>query len=269
MYHSLPYERNFGRIFGMAVKKISPIKSGFDVKLEEMVEAGCHFGHRADRWNPKVALYIFGVKDGVHIFDLDKTRALLIAAMEELVRRAAAGEKILLVGTKQQAKEIIKKVASETGMPYITDRWLGGLFTNFDQMKKSLDKLTQMKKEREAGEYKKFTKREQLLIDREIARLTKLFGGIENLRELPGILVIVDTSREDTAVAEARKMGVPVVAIVDSNADPTLVEFPIPANDDSIKSVEYIVGRLGEALAEGIKNKKVEKAEEAPVAAAA
>lgn len=256
-------ERNFGKIFGM-VRQSSPqvaVKK-FDVKLEEMVEAGCHFGHRADRWNPKAAPYIFGIKDGVHIFDLDKTRVLLIEAMEELARRASQGQKILLVGTKQQAKEITQKVAQETGMPYITDRWLGGLFTNFEQMKKSLDKLAQMKRERETGEYKKFTKKEQLLIDREIARLTKLFGGIETLTELPQILVIVDTSREDTAVSEARKMGVPVVAIVDSNADPTLVEFPIPANDDSIKSVEYIVGKLGDAIKEGLKNKKVVKTEE-------
>ena len=246
----------------MAMKK-------FDVKLEEMIEAGCHFGHRSERWNPKAAPYIFGIKDGVHIFDLDKTRLLLIDAMSEIARRASEDQKILLVGTKQQATDIIRKVAGESGMPYITDRWLGGIFTNFDQMKKSLAKLDKMKKEREAGEYKKFTKREQLLIDREIARLTKLFGGIESLQELPHMVVIVDTSREDTALTEARKMGVPIVGIVDSNADPTLVDFPIPANDDSIKSVEYIIGKLGEAIAEGLKNKKVAKPEEAPTVAVA
>ena len=246
----------------MAMKK-------FDVNLEEMIEAGCHFGHRSERWNPKAAPYIFGIKDGVHIFDLDKTRLLLIDAMSEIARRASEDQKILLVGTKQQATDIIRKVAGESGMPYITDRWLGGIFTNFDQMKKSLAKLDKMKKEREAGEYKKFTKREQLLIDREIARLTKLFGGIESLQELPHMVVIVDTSREDTALTEARKMGVPIVGIVDSNADPTLVDFPIPANDDSIKSVEYIIGKLGEAIAEGLKNKKVAKPEEAPTVAVA
>ncbi len=243
----------------------------FDAKLEEMVEAGCHFGHRADRWNPKAAPYIFGIKDGVHIFDLDKTRALLIDAMTELARRASLGEKILLVGTKTQASDAIRKVADETGMPYIVDRWLGGTFTNFDQMKKSLGKLDKMKKEREAGEYKKFTKHEQLLIDREISHLTKLFGGIEGVSELPKMVVIVDTSREDTALDEARKMGVPVIAIVDTNADPTLVDFPIPANDDSIKSVEYIVGKLGEAIKQGLGNRVqgVEKTEEEPVVVAA
>ncbi|MBI3290252.1 30S ribosomal protein S2 [Candidatus Microgenomates bacterium] len=246
----------------VAVKK-------FDAKLEEMVEAGCHFGHRAERWNPKAAPYIFGTKDGVHIFDLDKTRVLLISAMEELARRASLGEKILFVGTKQQATDVIRKVAGETGMPYIVDRWLGGLFTNFDQMKKSLAKLDKMKKEREAGEYQKFTKKEQLLIDREIARLTRLFGGVEILTALPQLVVIVDTSREDTALEEARKMGVPIVGIVDTNADPTLVDFPIPANDDSIKSVEYIVTKLGDAIKDGLTRKPSVKPEEVTIVAQA
>ncbi|MBI2405779.1 30S ribosomal protein S2 [Candidatus Microgenomates bacterium] len=250
-------------------------RGSLDVTLEELLEAGAHFGHRADRWHPKSAPYLFGVREGVHIFDLEKTRDALLAAQEELKSRAEKGQTFLFVGTKQQAQEVMRKTAQELDMPYIVDRWIGGFFTNFEQMKRSLSKLAKMKQEQEAGEYKKFTKKEQLLLSREISHLERLFGGVATVTKLPDMVIIVDTNREKTAVEEARKMGVPILAIVDSNSDPTLVDYPIPANDDSIKSVEYIVGKLGQAIAEGKKKAKIkdqkskleEKVEQAPVAA--
>ncbi|MBI4059374.1 30S ribosomal protein S2 [Candidatus Microgenomates bacterium] len=222
--------------------------------LEELLEVGAHFGHRADRWNPKIASYLFGIQDGIHIFDLEKTHTLLTTALAELKNRASLGQTILFVGTKPQAQEVIKKVSGMVGMPYIEKRWIGGLFTNWDHIKKSVEKLAKMKTEREAGEYKQFTKREQLLLDREISKLERIFGGIAGLTKLPDILVIVDVNREMTAVLEAKRLNVPIVAIVDSNADPNLVDFPIPANDDSIKAVEYIINKLGEAIAQGQKS---------------
>lgn len=236
----------------MPAKKTVKIEKAM---LEELLEAGAHFGHRADRWNPKIAPYIFGVREGVHIFDLEKTRDSLIAACGELARRASLGQTILLVGTKPQAKTVIATLGQKLGVPYISERWVGGLITNFSQIKKSIDKLSRMKQEREAGEYKKFTKKEQLLLDREIVHLEKIFGGVAELKELPDILFIVDIVRESTAVAEGLRAGIPIVAFVDTNADPTLIDFPIPANDDSARSVEYIVGKVGTAIEEGLKNR--------------
>lgn len=232
--------------------------------LEELLEANCHFGHRSDRWNPKIAPYVFGVRDGVHIFDLEKTRDGLLSAVEELRMRASKGQKILFVGTKPQAKPIIASIAQKLGFPYISEHWVGGLLTNFSQIKKSIDKLAREKNEREAGEYKKFTKKEQLLIDRDILRLERIFGGVADLSTLPDVLFVVDVIREKIAVLEAIRMGIPVVAIVDTNADPTLVDFPIPANDDSTKSIEYILGKVEEALRTKVdKVVEVEKVEQA------
>lgn len=236
-----------------------------DISLEELLEVGAHFGHRVERWNPKIAPYVFGQKEGVHIFDLEKTREKLLEAMQELKRRASLGEAILFVGTKQQAQEVIRETAQKVGSPYIADRWIGGLLTNFAQIKKSIDKLSKMKTERSSGEYKKFTKKEQLLLDREIAHLEKLFAGVARLSELPDILIIIDTKKESTALNEARRMEIPLMAIVDTNSDPTLVDFPIPANDDSTKSVSFIVGKLGEAIEEGLSKKKAEPIQEEKV----
>lgn len=241
-----------------------------DVTLEVLIEASAHLGHRRTRWNPKISQYVYGVQDGVHIFDLEKTRVKLLEAMEELKTRAAKGEIIVLVGTKNQAKDIVRQTGQKLGIPYIADRWIGGLLTNFPQLKHRIDKLGKMKQEREAGEYKKFTKKEQLLLDREIAHLEKLFGGVAQLNRIPDILIIIDTKKERTAVAEARKTGVATAAIVDTNSDPSLIDFPIPANDDAIKSIEYIIGKLGEAIEEGLALRAKSKEQEGiPIAAAA
>ncbi len=234
------------------------VKSGTDIRasdsdsmLEELLEAGAHLGHRAERWNPKIAPYIFDVREGVHIFDLEKTRDGLIAACDAIRARIASGKVVLLVGTKTQAKGVIVDVAKKTGMPYVGERWIGGFLTNFPQIKRSIDKLHKMKEEREAGEYKKFTKKEQLLIDRQIARFEKVLGGMAMVKEVPDSIFIVDLVRERTALAEAIKLGLTTFAIVDTNTDPTHIDYPIPANDDSVKAVLYIVEKFGEAIESG------------------
>lgn len=240
------------------------------VSLEQLFETGAHFGHRVDRWNPKSAPYLFGAQNGVHIFDLEKTYQKLEEALLEIRTRVAVGQLVLFVGTKPQAKDIVKKMAQELEMPFITERWLGGLLTNFAQIKKSIDKLGSMKRSREAGEYQRFTKKEQLLLDREIARLERFLGGVAGLSGLPDVLFVVDINRERTAVTEARKMGVTTVAIVDSNCDPTMVDFPIPANDDATRALEIIVGAVGDAVKHGLEErlKKARRTpEEQPVAA--
>lgn len=223
------------------------------ISLEELLEASAHLGHRPERWNPKIAPYLFGVREGVHIFDLDKTLIMLNTAMDELRQRASEGQTFLFVGTKQQAQETIKTTAQNVGMPYIIQRFIGGLFTNFNQIKKSIDKMGQMKKAQEVGEYNEFTKKERLLISREITRLERIFGGVAGLEKLPDLVIVVDTKKERTVVAESRRIGIPIMAIVDTNSDPTLIDYPIPANDDSLKSVGYIIGKLGEAIREGQK----------------
>jgi small subunit ribosomal protein S2 len=192
--------------------------------------------------------YIYGERDGVHVFDLAKTKACLETACEFLNKVVKDGGVVLFVGTKRQAAEMVAETAQKTGMPYVSVRWMGGLFTNFGQLSKSIRKLADYKQKREAGEFKKYTKREQLLIDREIGRLGKFFGGVAALDKLPEAIFVVDTHREEVAVDEAVRMKVPVVGIVDSNADPKKVDYPIPANDDAVKSIELIMGAVGEAI---------------------
>ncbi|MAG59522.1 30S ribosomal protein S2 [Candidatus Woesebacteria bacterium] len=224
-----------------------------NITLEELLEAGSHFGHQIKRWNPKMDSFIYGAREGVHIFDLAKTREMLVAACAALRDKAAEGGTILFVGTKRQAKDLVTQTAEKVGMPYMTSRWLGGMLTNFEQIGKSIKKLDEMKKKRAAGEYKGRTKKERLLIDREIASLERVFGGVANLGRLPDMLFIVDTHEEHTAVREAARLGIPVVGVVDTNADPTDVDYPIPANDDAVKSVSLILDAVEKAVEEGKK----------------
>ncbi len=221
------------------------------VTLKDLLEAGAHFGHQAKRWNPKMKPYLFGVRNGVHIFDLVKTKEGLEKAAAFVKNTAAEGGLIVFVGTKRQAAEIVMEEAKKAGMPYVYERWLGGTITNWEQIKKSIDKLEEMKDKREKGEYKKFTKKENILIDREITRLERFFGGMVGLKELPAALFVVDTNKEDTAVREANQKGVPIVALVDSNCDPDLVDYLIPVNDDAVGAVKLVVGVIGEAAKEG------------------
>ena len=226
-------------------------KSEIKINLKDLLDAGCHFGHQAQRWNPKMAPFLYGVRDGVHIFDLAKTKEGLEKAAEFVKDTVAKGGKIIFVGTKRQAQAIVKEEAQKAKMPFITERWLGGIITNWDNIKKSIDKLQDLKTQKEAGELKKYTKKENILIDREIARLERFFGGLVDLKELPAAIFIIDVKKEQAALREADKKNIPVIAIVDSNSDPDMVDWVIPANDDAVGSIKLIVSLIAEAVKRG------------------
>lgn len=231
------------------------------VSLKDLLEAGAHFGHQARRWNPKMKDYLFGVRDGIHIFDLAKTKEGLESASAFVKATASQGGKIIFVGSKRQAQAIIREEAKKAGMPFVDQRWLGGTLTNWGEIKKRVDKLLEMKEKREKGEYKKYTKKEQLLLDREISKLERKVGGLTELEDLPEAIFVVDTNKEKTAVREANRKGIPIVAVVDSNSDPDLVDYVIPANDDAVGAIKMIVSVIGEAAREGreIFEKKAKK----------
>ena len=229
------------------------------ISLEELIKSGAHFGHRSGRWNPKMKDDIHGVNDGVHIFDLIKTKEALEVALEFLSKAGKEEKKIVFVGTKKQAREKTVEVARATESYFVSERWLGGTLTNHGQILKSIRKLEEMKKKREDGEYKTFTKKERVLIDREIDRLERFFGGMSGLEEKPDILVIVDVKREIGAAKEARAEGVETVGIVDSNSDPDSVDYAIPMNDDATKAISYVLDLMKESILEGKKKIKVKK----------
>lgn len=220
--------------------------------LKEMLEAGMHFGHSIKRRNPRMDEYVYAIKNGVQIFDLIQTRSALSDACNYLVDIIAQGGQILLVGTKAQAAETIKAEAERLGVAFITTHWVGGLFTNWEQIKTRVDKLIEMKKKFDEGEYKKYTKKEQVLLKREIDRLERMYGGLVTLRGLPKVVFIVDPTREITAMREATHRAIPVVAIVDSNGDPTGIAQVIPANDDALKSVVMLVMTVTAAIEKGL-----------------
>lgn len=222
-----------------------------DVSLKELIESGAHFGHQSRRWNPKMAEYIYTQKEGVHVFDLTITKKMIEEALEFLKQSAKEGKTFLLLGTKKQAKDVVARISKEAGIFYVNERWLGGTLTNFDQMKRSLSSLHDMKKKREAGEYKERTKKERVLLDREIDRLERFFGGIAELNNVPNVLIIVDIKKELIAAKEARMAGTTTIGIADSNSDPTLVDYPIPMNDDASKGVEYVLTLIRDAILEG------------------
>lgn len=221
-----------------------------DITLTELLEAGCHFGHQVRRWNPAMKQFIFGQRDGVHIFDLAKTKEQLDRAREYVKQVVHDGGLVLFVGTKRQAADTVKKQAQLAGMPFVSERWLGGTLTNFAEMSKRLARLFDLKEKKQAGELKKYTKKEQLLFDREIAKLEKFFGGISVLKKLPEAIFVVDTRKENVAVREAIRTGVKVVGMVDTNGDPN-IDYPIPVNDDAAKSIDLVVEAMAEAVAEG------------------
>jgi small subunit ribosomal protein S2 len=232
------------------------------ISLEKLLEAGAHFGHQARRWNPKMAQYLYGVEEGIHIFDLTKTKEALTEALAFLKTSAKAGKIILILGTKKQIKAKTVEIGQATGCPYVAERWLGGTLTNFEQIKSAIKKLAEMKTKMAAGEYNKFTKKERLLIERDIARMERFLGGITALEALPDVLFIVDTHKESGAVKEAIKAGVTTVGIVDSNSDPTVIDYPIPMNDDAAKALEYVLELVQEAILEGKKSQSKSKSKE-------
>jgi len=232
-----------------------------EITLKALLEAGCHFGHQARRWNPKMKPYLYDVRGGIHIFDLVKTKEGLEKAIEVVRKMAAEGKQIVFVGTKRQARAIVEEEAKKAGVPWVCQRWIGGTLTNWEQIKKNIDKLAQMTEKRKKGEYKKYTKREQLLLDKEIARLQKFYGGLVGLEKAPEVLFVIDVKKEDVAVREAKKKEVPVIALVDSDSNPDWADWVIPGNDDAVGSIKFVVEKIAQAVREGkgIANKKINK----------
>lgn len=226
------------------------------VSLEELMDAGAHFGHQTRRWNPKMEEYLYGQENGVHIFDLTKTKPLIEEALAYITKSVKEGKTVLILGTKKQIKDKVAEVAERVGVPYVNERWLGGTISNFPQMQRSLKKLEEMKVNMATGIYNKYTKKERLLIDREIARLERFFGGVKTLKNIPDVLFVIDTKREAGAVHEANERKVPVVGIVDSNSDPDKIDYPIPMNDDASKALEYILCLVEQAIEEGKQKEK-------------
>ena len=227
--------------------------SKINISLEDLLNSGAHFGHQTKRWNPKMEEYLYGSDNGVHVFDLTKTKPLLEEALEFVSRSVREGKTILLLGTKKQIKDKVAEVGAELGIAYVNERWLGGTISNFPQMQKSLKKMEEMTENVATGFYNKYTKKERLLIDREITRLERFFGGIKNLKGVPDVLFVIDTKREASAVHEANTKKVPVIGIVDSNSDPDLIDYPIPMNDDASKALEYVLDLFKKAVLEGKK----------------
>ena len=223
----------------------------YEIDLKELLEAGCHFGHQARRWNPKMEQYIYVKREGVHIFDLGITAKKLKTAMEYVRDLVAQRQTIVFVGTKRQAAPIIKEEAEKCGTPYVALRWLGGTITNWEQINKRINRLKELEEKKETGEFKKYTKKENVLIDREIEKLERFFGGLKELKGLPEAIMVVDVKKEISAVKEAKRKGIIVVGIVDTNADPDLVDYMIPANDDAVSSVKLIVSKLAKAVTDG------------------
>ena len=227
--------------------------------FEQLLEAGCHFGHLKRKWNPAMAPYIFMERNGIHIIDLYKTSAKLAEAAAALKNIAKAGKKVLFVATKKQAKQVIADKATSINMPYVIERWPGGMLTNFPTIRKAVKKMATIDKMEKDGTFDNLSKREKLQISRQRAKLEKNLGSIADLNRLPSALVVVDVMKEHIAVAEANRLGIPVFGIVDTNSDPNVVDFAIPANDDASKSIEIILSTVCEAMAEGLEERKVEK----------
>ncbi len=219
--------------------------------LLELLEAGVHFGHQTSKRYPKTKPYIFGIRNGIHIINLEKTVEKLKEALDFIKEVSKKNGTILFLGTKKQAKDIIKKSAQEVNMPYITERWLGGTFTNLSTIVKNVKKMKKMEEEKEKGEFKKYTKKEQLKFEKEIEKLKKLFEGLRELNKLPEAIFIVGINEEETAEKEAVKKKVPIISIIDTNSKPQNVAYPIPANDDGIRSIKMIVDLVVEAIKEG------------------
>jgi small subunit ribosomal protein S2 len=238
--------------------------------FEELLEAGCHFGHLKRKWNPAMAPYIFMERNDIHIIDLHKTVVKVDEAAAALKQIAKSGRKILFVATKKQAKDVVADKATAVGMPYITERWAGGMLTNFPTIRKAVKKMTTIDKMATDGTFDNISKREKLQITRQREKLEKNLGSIADLTRLPSALFVVDVMKEHIAVKEAQRLGIPVFGIVDTNSNPNGIDFIIPANDDATKSVDVILGAMVAAIQEGLEERKVEKvdteAAEAPVA---
>jgi small subunit ribosomal protein S2 len=229
------------------------------IEYKDLLDAGVHFGHLTRKWNPKMAQYIFMERNGIHIIDLNKTLACLEEASSAIHSIVRSGRKVMFVATKKQAQDVVAAEAQRLNMPYVTERWLGGMLTNFATIRKSLKRMTTIDKLTKDEAYANLAKREKLMLSREREKLERVMGGIADLTRLPAALFIVDVKREHIAVQEALKLNIPVFAMVDTNSDPDGVDFPIPANDDAFKSISLIVSTIGKAIEEGLSERKKDK----------
>jgi small subunit ribosomal protein S2 len=243
-----------------------------NIEIKDLLDAGVHFGHLTRKWNPNMAPYIYTERNGVHIIDLYKTVAKIEESAIALEKIAASGRKILFVATKKQAKDIIAERAASVNMPYITERWPGGMLTNFITIRKAVKKMAQIDRMKLDGSFNALSKREQLQIDRQRTKLEKNLGSISDMTRLPAALFVVDVKKEHIAVSEAQKLNIPIFALVDTNSDPKAIDYVIPANDDASKSIEKVIGFLIESIANGLSNRKSakdkDKVEAAPAPAA-
>jgi small subunit ribosomal protein S2 len=229
------------------------------VSFEELLDAGVHFGHLKRKWNPNMAPFIFMESNGIHIIDLHKTQAKIEEACQAMKHIAKSGRKILFVATKKQAKEIVAEKIKAIGMPYVTERWSGGMLTNFPTIRKAVKKMGSLEKMEKDGTFENLSKKEKLMVSRQHAKLTKNLGSISDLTRLPAAMFVVDILKENIAVAEARRLGIPIFAMVDTNSDPDQVDFPIPANDDATKSITLVLDVISKAIVEGLSERKNEK----------
>lgn len=236
--------------------------------FQELLDAGAHFGHLARKWNPKMAPYIFDQKNGIHIIDLHKSVVKIDEAAEVLKEMARSGRKVLFVATKKQAKDVVATKAAEVNMPSVTERWPGGMLTNFPTIRKAVKKMNTIDKMKEDGTFDKLAKRERLQVERQRAKLEKNLGSIRDMSRLPSALFVVDVQKEANAVKEAVRLNIPVIAMVDTCCDPTPIDYVIPANDDATKSIELIMDVMCKAIAEGLEERKLEKEKEAEAAPA-
>lgn len=221
--------------------------------IKQLLEAGVHFGHQKKRWNPKMKKFIFGERSGIYIIDLEKTEECINRARDFLLDITSKGEFVLFVGTKKQAQEVMLREAQRSGMYYVTERWPGGLLTNFATIKKSINRLKAIEQMREDGTFAKFTKKEVAGMEKELAKLMKNFAGIVKMERMPKALFVVDTKKEETAVNEANRLGIPIIGLIDTNSNPDLIAYPIPGNDDATKSVSTVATLLADAIIEGRK----------------
>jgi small subunit ribosomal protein S2 len=221
------------------------------VTIKELLEAGAHFGHPTSRWHPAMKKYVFTKREGIHIIDLEQTAAMLAKACEFVQQVASEGGTILFVGTKKQAQEAIEQEAKRCGMYYVNQRWLGGVLTNFATIQARIDQLVRLEDQKSRGDFERLLKKEALKLEEEISRLNRQMGGFKEMTNLPNALFIVDPTKERIALAEARRMGIPVVAIVDTNCNPNEIDYPIPANDDAIKAIKLVCSKIADAVIEG------------------
>jgi small subunit ribosomal protein S2 len=229
--------------------------------MKALLEAGVHFGHQTQRWNPKMKEYIFGERNGIYIIDLQRTLRCLQAAYGMVRERIGEGETLLFAGTKNQARDVITEEATRCGMFYVNERWLGGTLTNFQTIRKSIGRLKKLDRMSEDGTYDLLPKKEVLQLEHERAKLEKVLRGIKNMEQLPGVMFVVDTYREKIAVSEANRLGIPVVGILDTNADPGPIDYPVPGNDDAIRSIKLITGLMADAVIEGQEKRAKQLAE--------